>query len=337
MKNTAAPVLGIDVSKKKLDVALLVEGKVKSKVVENSQKGYDDLREWIIKQKVALEDVHACMESTGIYSEPVAMGLQKAGIKVSVVNPACIKGFGRSENIRNKTDGIDAGLIARYCAASSPELWVPPPLEQRQLRAWSDRVLALKDIRQQEMNRIEAHDFAGQSELVAHVKEHVTWLDRQIAELEKDIDDHIDRHPDLKRDADLITSIPGIGRSTAAKVLGHIGDIRRFQSAKALAAYIGVSPSQRSSGSSVRGRTMMSRVGNSTLRAALYMPGLVARRYNPLLNVFAQRLLDNGMAPKAVIGAVMRKLVHLIYGIVRSGKPFDPRFLDQRLAIQDGI
>lgn len=337
MKNAAVAVLGIDVSKKKLDVALLVDGKIKSKVIENSVKGYSDLHEWIAKQKVSAEDVHACMESTGIYSEPVAMGLQAAGVKVSVVNPGCIKGFGRSENIRNKTDNIDAALIARYCAAVKPELWEPPPLEQRQLRAWSDRLLALKDIRQQEQNRIEAHDFAGQTELVAHVKEHVTWLDAQIAQLEKDIDDHIDRHPGLKRDADLMASIPGIGRATVAKILGHIGDVRRFANAKALAAFIGVSPSQRSSGTSVRGRTMMSRIGNNSLRTALYMPGLVARRHNPLLIVFAERLLASGMAPKAVIGAVMRKLVHLIYGVVKSGKPFDPKFLDQRLAIQDGI
>lgn len=329
--------VGIDVSKKKLDVALLLDGKLKSKVVENSPKGYADLQEWLVKQKVDVEEVHACMESTGIYSEPVALGLQNGGIKVSVVNPGCIKGFGRSENIRNKNDNIDAALIARYCAAAAPALWEPPPLEQRQLRAWSDRLLALKDIRQQECNRIEAHAFAGQAELVEHVNQHVRWLDEQIAQLEKDIDDHIDRHPDLKRDADLITSIPGLGRATAAKVLGHLGDVRRFDSAKALAAFIGVSPSQRSSGSSVRGRTMMSRVGSSTLRAALYMPGLVARRHNPILNVFAERLLANGLARKAVIGAVMRKLVHLIYGVLKSGKPFDPNFLVQRLAIQDGI
>jgi transposase len=215
MKNTA--VVGIDVSKKKLDVALLADGKLKSKVVENSAQGYEDLGDWVLRQKVAVEDVHVCMESTGIYSEPVAMGLQQAGFKVSVVNPGCIKGFGKSENLRNKTDDIDAGLIARYCAAVKPEFWSPPPLEQRQLRAWSDRLLALKDIRQQEQNRIEAHRFAGQDALVKHVEEHVDWLDKQIAQLEKDIDDHIDRHPDLKRDADLITSIPGLGRVTAAK------------------------------------------------------------------------------------------------------------------------
>lgn len=337
MKTSGTHVLGVDVSKRKLDIAMLAEGKLKSKVVENSSKGYAELTDWLIRHKVSPADVHACMESTGIYSEPVALGLRKAGLKVSVVNPGCIKAFGRSENVRNKTDSVDAGLIARYCASAKPQLWEPPPLEQRQLKAWSDRLVALKDMRQQEMNRIEALEFGGQMEVVVHVRHHVVWLDEQIGQLERDIDDHIDRHPDLKRDVDLITSIPGSGRGTAAKVIGHLGDVRRFANAKALAAFVGVSPSQRVSGSSVRGRTAMCRIGNDGLRAALYMPGLVARRHNPLLKLFADRLLATGMAKKAVIGAVMRKLVHLMYGVIKSGKPFDPKFLDQRLALQDGI
>lgn len=331
------PVVGIDVSKKKLDVALLVDGKLKSKVVENSPRGYGELEVWLQKQKVVVSEVHACMESTGIYSEPVALALQEKGMVVSVVNPNCIKSFGQSENVRNKNDGIDAGVIARYCVAMSPELWVAPSPEQRKLRAWSDRLVALKDIRQQEMNRIEVHQIAGQTEMEAHIGEHVTWLDSQIEQIEKDIDDHIDNHPDLKQDIDLITTIPGLGRTTAAKVIGHLGDIRRFDSAKALAAYVGVTPRQRSSGSSVRGRTMMSRMGNVHLRSALYMPSIVARAHNPLLNAFAARLAATGMSKMAVIGAVMRKLVHQIYGVIRSGKAFDPKILNSRLAIQDGI
>lgn len=337
MNDVARPVLGIDVSKKKLDVALLVNGKVKSKVIENSPKGYGELVEWLHKQKVVIEDVHVCMEATGIYGEPVALALLKSNMKVSVVNPNRIKSFGQSENVRNKNDSVDACVIARYCAAMRPELWVAPPLEQRQLRAWSDRLLALKDIRQQELNRIEVHEFAEQKELELNVREHVAWLDKQIAKVEKDIDDHIDHHPDLKRDVDLITSIPGIGRGTAAKVLGHLGDIRRFKNAKALAAFVGVTPRQRTSGSSVRGRTMISRMGSNQLRAALFLPSMVARRYNPLLNAFAERLLSTGMPKMAVIGAVMRKLVHQIYGVMRSGEPFNPNILQEGLAIQDGI
>ncbi len=335
--DTASAVMGIDVSKKKLDIALQINGKVKAKVVDNSAEGHKVLLEWIDKSKATRSEIHVCMEATGVYYEAVALALHGAGLNVSVVNPACIKGFGHSENIRNKNDAIDARLIARYCLAMAPAPWTPPPLEQRQLRAWTVRVQALKDIRQQEANRLEAHTITGMDEVAAHVNEHITWLDAQIRKLEKDIDDHIDRHPGLKHDAELIGSIPGIGVATVAKILGQIGDLRRFESAKAFAAFLGVTPKQRISGTSIRGRTMISRTGSTSLRAALYMPSLVARKHNPILHRFAERLLSTGMAKKAVIGAVMHKLAHLIYGVIHSGEPFDANFLKRGLAIQDGI
>lgn len=332
-----APVVGIDVSKHKLDVALLMDGKIKAKVVANSQEGFAELEGWLARQKVALTELHACLESTGVYSEPIALYWYDKGIRVSLVNPNCIKSFGKSENIRNKNDQIDAGLIARYCAAMAPQPWEAPSLEQRQLRAWANRLMALQDMRQQEMNRLEAHAVAEQHDLMTHVRAHIKWLDDQIIQIERDIDDHIDRHPGLRHDAELIESIPGLGRATAAKVLAHIGDVRRFASAKALAAFIGVTPRQRQSGSSVRGRTMMCHMGNRRLRAALFLPSLVAKRYNPILKQFAGRLEANGLPKMAVAGAIMRKLAHLIYGVVKSGKPFDPNYLDKGLAIQDGI
>lgn len=333
----AYPVVGIDVSKKKLDVELRFNGKVKTKVIENSPAGHKQLIEWLGKSKASMAEMHACMEATGVYYEMVALSLHGAALKVSVVNPACIKGFAQTENLRNKNDAVDAGLIARYCARMTPALWAPPPLEQRELRAWTVRLQSMKDIRQQELNRLEAHTVSGMEEVAAHVNEHITWLDVEINKLEHDIDDHIDRHPGLKKDAELIESIPGIGATTVAKILGQIGDVRRFESAKAFAAYLGVTPRQRSSGSSLRGRTMMSRTGHTSMRAALFMPALVAGRHNPLLRDFAERLLATGMAKKAVIGAVMHKLAHLIYGVVRNGKPFDANYLQKGLAIQDGI
>lgn len=212
-----------------------------------------------------------------------------------------------------------------------------PACRVPRIRAWVDRLQALKDIQQQERNRQEAHEASGQNALVASVQIHLDWLQQQISQLEKDIDDHIDRHPGLKRDAELMLSIPGIGDTTVAKVLAYLGDVRRFDSAKALAAFIGVTPRQKQSGSSVRGRSMISRTGHSALRTALYMPGLVALRYNPTLKTFGERLRSNGMAPKAVVGAAMRKLVHLIYGIVKSGVPFDANFGVRSLDFQDGI
>jgi transposase len=324
-----APAVGIDVSKHKLDVALLVEGTVRSKSVINSPTGYQALKIWMTKQKVVLNECLVCMESTGVYSEPVALGLQGLGLRVSIVNPVRIKGFGQSELVRNKNDGIDAALIARYCAKMHPEPWQAPPPEQRQLRAWCNRLKALKNMRQQEENRLEAYTVAANAELIDHVQQHVAWLSSQIKQIARGIEDHIGLHPSLKRDADLMASIPGIGRATVAVMLSHVGDMQRFSSAKALAAHLGVSPRQRVSGTSVRGRTTMSRTGNRATRSALYMPAVVASHHNPVLRAFAERLHANGLAKKAVIGAVMRKLVHLMYAIVRSGIAFSPNYREQ--------
>lgn len=335
--NTVRDVLGIDVSKKKLDLALLINGKLKAKVFDNTSAGHTALLAWLRNSKASLPTLHVCMEATGVYYEAVATKLHAEGFTVSVVNPACIKGFGLGENIRNKNDEIDAGLIARYCLALDPAPWVPPPLEQRQLRAWTLRVQSLKDIRQQEANRKEAHIVAGLQDVADHMAGHIKWLDAEIRKLEEEIEDHIDRHPGLKNDAQLIASIPGLGATTVARMLGHLGDIRRFKSAKAFAAFLGVTPKQRTSGTSLKGRTMVSKTGNSPLRAALFMPSMVARRHNPILRHFAERLLANGMAKRAVIGAVMHKLTHLIYGVIRTGKPFDADHLNKQLAIQDGI
>lgn len=333
----AQSMVGIDVSKSKIDIALLVNGKLKSKVLDNSPAGHSSLLEWLGKSKVDLSAVHICMEATGVYYEALALKLHEAGLKVSVVNPSCIKGFGRSENIRNKNDAIDAALIARYCVAMKPAPWMPPPLEQRQLRAWSMRVQALKDIRQQEENRREAHIVSGMVDVATHVAEHVRWIDDEIRKLEKQIEDHIDRHPGLKHDAELISSIPGIGPTTVARILGHLGDIRRFKNAKALAAFLGMTPKQHTSGTSVKARTVISRTGSTSLRAALFMPSMVALRFNPIVKQLSERLLATGLPPKAVICAAMHKLTHLIYGVIRTDKPFDANHLPKRLAIQDGI
>ena len=191
-------------------------------------------------------------------------------------------------------------------------------------------------MRQQEHNRLESYTVSGITEVAQHAQTLIDWLDGEIKRLDDEVDDHIDRHPGLKRDADLITSIPGIGSTTAARLLGQLGDIRRFNSAKSLGAFLGVTPRQRSSGAS-KGRTIISRSGSTQLRAALYMPALVASRHNPLLHQFAERLTKAGMAKKAVISAVVHKLTHLIYGVIRTGKPFDPNYLSKSLAIQDGI
>lgn len=224
--NEAVCIVGIDVAKRKLDLALQINGKIKNKVFANTPTGYVELMQWLHARGATLQTTHICMEATGPYSEASAIALTEAGWAVSVVNPARIKGFAQSELARNKTDRADAALLVRFCAAMRPSLWTPPSTAWRELRAWVDRLQALKDMHQQEKNRLEAHQASGQTQLVKAVKLHLDWLEQQISDLERDINDHIDGHKELKQDAELLRSIPGLGDVSVAKILAYAGDVR---------------------------------------------------------------------------------------------------------------
>lgn len=193
--------------------------------------------------------------------------LDERGKVKSHVNPARIKGFAQGELLRKKTDRADAALLARFGLALQPEPWVAPSLELRQLRALVERPQSLKEMHQQEANRLEAA--MNQAGMRESIEGHMQWLQDSIRKLERQINDHIDGHPGLREDARLITSIPGVGNTTAAKVMAYLGDVRRFRNAKALAAFIGVTPRLKLSGSSVRGRSMISRSGHAAIRHSL--------------------------------------------------------------------
>lgn len=329
--------VGIDVSKRKLDVCMARGDKFKSKVLNNTATGHQRLLDWLKDRELDQADTPICLEATGPYSEAVAIVLADAGWRVSVVNPARVKGFAQSQLSRNKTDKADARLLAVFARSVELERWDPPSHAHRELRQLVDRLQALIEMRQQECNRLEALEQSEPGSVENMVREHISWLEQQIARVESDIDDHIDQNPNLKQDAELIRSIPGIGSKTVARILAYVGDVRRFKSAKSLAAYVGVTPRQRESGSSIRGRTMMSRTGHAAARKSLYMPGLVATRRNPVIIAMAKRLKERGLAPKAIVGASMRKLAHMIYGVIKSGQPFDAKIPLAGLAIQDGI
>jgi len=314
-------VIGIDVSKNKLDFALLRNNKLKHKVFKNTSTGHQAVLKWLKANKV--DEAHACLESTNIYGDAIANQLYKAGYAVSIVNPARIKGFSQSELSRTKTDKCDASLIARFCAAMNPALWAPDPIEILELKAFVRRVEALMEMRHQEANRLDV----APEVIIGDVEAHIVYLDNEIEETKQRIRKHIDNHPDLKKKKALLESIPGIGEATAAVILSEFSDVGQFKNAKCLAAYIGVAPKERQSGSSVRGRTMMSKTGRSQLRKAFFMPALVALRYNPILIEMKRRLTNAGKAKMAIVGAAMRKLVHLIYGVLKNGVPFDANYV----------
>ena len=318
----AVPVLGIDIGKSKFHVALIAGGKTRNKACQNSKSGFEELLSWLAKQ--GAEQVHACMEATGSYGDALATTLFEAGHRVSVINPSRIKGFAQSEMTRTKTDDVDAGIIARFCLAMDPEPWAPAPPEVRQLMALVRRLDDLMEIRQMEQNRlatcIESPEVEGSiQKILADVGEEIRRTERLIRE-------HFDQHSGLKADRDLLMSIPGIGERTASILLAEFRDTSRFPSARQLAAFCGLTPRQRLSGTSVRGRPRFSKIGSRRLRAALYMPAMAAIRVNPIVRSLWERLIADGKPKMAAIGAAMRKLVHLAYGVLKTGKPFDPDF-----------
>ena len=312
-------ILGIDISKAKFDVALLVAGKVKkTHIFENAPDGFKALSNWLLKQDI--HSVSACMEATGCYGEALATWLHDQGFAMSVVNPAQIKSFGGAQLKRAKTDKADAKLIAQFYQQMNPDPWTPPPPQVRELQALVQRLSALAQMERQEQNRMNTAPAVVRPSIATVL----ATIKAEIKTVQAMIHDHIDRHPDLKDQSALLESIPGIGQATIFRVLAFIGDVQRFDHAKTLAAFVGLNPTVHQSGSSVRGKPRLSKKGNSVMRRALYMPAIVARRYNPVIKEFADRLKKAGKPNMVIIGAVMRKLLHIIYGVLKSGKPFDP-------------
>lgn len=310
-------VLGIDISKATFDVALLTNDKFKHKKFENKHSGFLKLVAWL--NAYSLQKLHICMEATGIYGQALAIFLCEAGYLVSVVNPAQIKGFGAGELTRTKTDKADAKLIARFCYAMNPAPWSPEPLHIRDLQALVRRLVALQDMYQQESNRLESASTAVQpsiESLRAKILEEIKVIKEKIKH-------HIDKDPDLRDKKKLLETIPGVGESTISQILAFM-NIERFSNAKKLSAFIGLNPKQHFSGTSVKGRSCLSKMGSPHLRKALFMPALVAKRYNIVVKTFCEKLKIAGKSNMLIVGAAMRKLVHIIYGVLKSGRPFEP-------------
>lgn len=310
--------VGIDIAKRKFDLAWLSGGKLKTKVFENTDKGHAELLAWLKKNKLTIENCHLAMEATSQYYEPVALVLFDAGYTVSVVNPLQIKAFGDSLMRRQKTDRADAELIARFCEVNKPLPWQAPPRKVRELQRLLARLEAVQGMHVQEQNRRhEAQGFALDS-----IERVIETLDLEIAYLEEQIRDHIDRHPDLREQDELLQSIPGVGPSVSSYAIAWLRG-ERFDDARQAVAFVGLSPRHHQSGDSVHGKTSISKLGHGRLRKILYWPAMSAMRYNAAAAALVQRLTAAGKNKKVAIIAVMRKLVHWMIGVIKSGKPFD--------------
>lgn len=313
-------IVGVDVAKAKVDVALkLPAGKWKSKVVANNPAGFAELRSWLAKH--AVDCAHVCMEATGVYWERLAEDLADHGFAVSVVNPAQIKSFAGALGVRSKTDAVDARVIAEFCASAAPKLWVPVPASVRGLRALVSRREALVDLRTQETNRLE---IAATQAVRRSIEAVIAHLQQEIEEIERQIKKDVDDDPTLRQQEELLASIPGFGPRTTTMFLAHFGGVLRFAKSRQAVAYAGLDTRLHESGSSVSAKPRLSKKGHSSIRRALYMPAITAMSRTAWGKAFRDRLLAAGKPKKLILGALMRKMVAIAYGVLKSGTPFNP-------------
>jgi transposase len=321
--------MGIDVSKAKLDCSLLLDvasGKRRAKTVANSKAGVSELLAWCEKHHVELHELHAILEGTGVYHEQAALALADAGVTVSIVNPAQVKDFGRSLGIRTKTDGVDSWVLARYGALLKPRPWTPPAQEARVLQALLSRREAIAQDLQRERNRLEKAEATETPSLIRQsLLDSIAFLEKQLAKFQQDIDDHINKHPTLKADRALLVSIPAVGPQVGNQLLSVLHN-HHFQSAEQLAAYLGLVPIERQSGTSILGRPRLSKAGPARVRAVLYMAAIVGTQHNPHIKALYQRLQERGKSKMSALGAAMRKLVHLCFGVLKTRQPYQANY-----------
>jgi transposase len=314
----ALPVLGLDVAK----VSVQAELRTKERKVRfgfaNNAKGFAQLAR-VLEQQSAPK-IWAGLEATGAYSQALALWLHAQGHRVSLLNPRRVKQYARSAGQRNKTDRLDAAMIADFVCAVKPAPWRPPTLEVAQLQALVRRREELSVMLQGEKNRLEG--------VAANVRSSlgriITTLSAEKTRLEKLITQQIHSHPQLSRDHQLLCTIKGIGSLTAAILLAEMARPGQVQRARQAAAHAGLAPRREESGSSVRRNRGLGKEGNRYLRKALYMPALVAIKYNNPLSHFASRLRRAGKPKMSIVCAVMRKLIHIAFGVLKHQTPFNP-------------
>ena len=309
-------ILGIDIAKRKIDVALILKTAILTRAFSNSPQGFKLLNAWL--KSLHLKQVHVCLEATGSYGDAVANFLHEAGHIVSVVNPFRIKGYAAAKLQRNKTDKADARLIADFCLTQNPVQWFPPTPQVMELQALTRRIEMLEEMLQMEKNRLDV----SPAKTKPSIKRIIKTFEKEIENLKANIKEHINQNPDLKEQDKLLQTIPGIGEKTSYLLLSEI-EFSRYDSARQIAAYAGVAPRKRDSGTSLN-QTYLSKHGNGRIRKGLYFPAITATRYNKTINQFASRLEKNGKTPMQIVCASMRKLLHIAFGVLKHKSPFNP-------------
>ena len=315
---------GIEVSSKELIVALRRDGKLKPwKSFPNTPGGHQAIVRYLARQG---HQVQVCLESTGIYGLDLALALHAApGIEVMVANPRAVRHFAQALMQRSKNDRLDAVVILEFATRMPFQAWQPPSPAARHLCALARRLEALTELCAAEKNRLHAARAteALPSIIRRDLEGSLRFHERAMQRLEEEALKVIAQEPELQREFDLLLSIRGIKETSALQVLAGLAVMSPDLDVRQWVAYAGLDPREYSSGSSVHKKTRISKAGNRHLRRALYMPALVAARREPHFRAYYEHLLARGKAKMQALVAVMRKLLHAIYGMFRHQLPFD--------------
>jgi transposase len=317
----SVPFAGVDISKGTFHFNILHKDKEKKKQFSNSLNGFNNLLDFL--KNCHFKQIHVCMEVTGTYYEALAEFLIEHGHLVSVIPPNQSAAFIQSLGWRSKTDDLDAKALRLFGEQRNPPLWQPLAPTAREFRNLVRRIEALTDTQTQEKNRVQEPHIAGAER--ASLERSLVFLAEEIERLKKELHDHVDKDPTLREKRDLLDSIPGLAEWSASRILAEIPDLQTTKSPKQWVSYAGLSPRKWESGTSVSKREKMSGVGSSRLRDALFMPVLSCLRGNNFIRDLATRLKERpGKEDRSVRSACMRKLLHVIFGVLKNGKPFDP-------------
>lgn len=313
--------VGIDVSSKKLDVCL-ERPTEKSEALEfsNDRKGHKKLIRLLTKRR---RQARVVVEASGVYHLHLSLALHGAArTEIMVINPRAARDFARAAMQRSKTDALDAAVLLEFVRRMDFRAWVPPTPEELELRTLARRMRNLTKTRTQEKNRLHVSEYLCES--VRHdIDLNIRHLNRRSKALQKKALDLVWECPRLRKQLAHLTSIRGIATASAIQILGEICVLPKDMTPRQWVAMAGLDPRLEQSGSSLDAPARISRMGNRSLRAALFMPALVAMRWEPQVKAFYEKLLAKQKARMQAVVAVMRKLLHAVHGMLRTETDFD--------------
>lgn len=319
--------LGIDVSKEKLDCScvLSTDSPLTHSIFKNNKDGFLKLWDWAkkLEKSTKTDRIHFCMEATGIYSDALSKFLVKEKEAVcSLINPAQIKAFAKSQMVRTKTDKVDSKVIAKYCLIHNPPELKLAEESYEKLKQLQRYLEHLINNRAKERIFIES---CIDEDIKQFTRDNIAYLTSQIKRVEEEIKILVSVNEDIKKKVGLIKSIPGLADKSAWAILSEIHSQDETKiSIKSQIAHAGLAPMERQSGKSVHGRAKICKTGNPRLRKCLYMPAISTIQSKSVFGDYYRHLIEQGKAKKLAVTAVMRKLLVTALGVLNSNMPYDP-------------